>query len=157
MKEKKTEKNTNIQTKGKPLTSSERPVWNNTVRYIALVGLIVTFLLIAYLVRGSLTLVVLAAFVAYLLNPVVRFLSGKLRIKRGLSIAIAYILLFILVAVGISYVVPRVTQAVSNFFAIDWPQVLSGLEDLILQAEAELDEAEITIGGFNLDLSKPLE
>lgn len=135
----------------------ERPVWTNSVRYIALVCLIIVFLAIAYLIRGSITLIVLAALVAYLLNPIVRFLNNKLHIHRNWSIAIAYIILLIVVSVAVSIIIPWVTQAVRNFFAIDWPQVLAAADEYIEYLVTEIDTAAISIGGFNIDLSKPLE
>lgn len=135
----------------------ERPVWPNAVRYIALVSLLLILIGVLYLVRGSVTLVILAALVAYLLNPVVRFFNSKLHINRNLSIVIAYILLLVLISLAVSFFIPVVTQAVRNFFAIDWPQVLSAIDSYIENLSEEIDAASLAIGGFNFDLSKPLE
>lgn len=136
---------------------TERPVWTNAVRYIALVSLILILIGVLYLVRGSVTLVILAALVAYLLNPVVRFFNTKLHVNRNLSIVIAYILLLVLISLAVSFFIPVVTQAVRNFFAIDWPQVLSAIDSYIENLSEEIDAASFTIGGFTFDLSKPLE
>lgn len=135
----------------------ERPVWTNSVRYIALVCLIIIFLVICYLIRGSISLIVLAALVAYLLNPVVRFFNQKLRIRRNWSIAIAYILLMIVISLAVSILIPWITQAVRNFFAIDWPQVLAAIDKYIEFLVSEIETDAISIGGFTIDLSKPLE
>ena len=134
----------------------QRPVWTNEVRYISLVGLIILIVYIAYLIRGSLTLVVIAALVAYLLSPIVRFFNRKLRIKRNLAIILAYILLLIVIIIGISFIIPRVTQAVGDFLAVDWPQVLSAFDEYIELLKDEVDAVQITVGGFTLDLSEPL-
>mgnify|MGYP002627366598 CR=1 FL=1 len=138
-------------------SKNERPVWSSTVRYIALVGLIVLAVFICYLGRDSLTLLILAALAAYLLSPVVRFFNEKLHIKRNLAIILSYILLLILIIIGISIIIPRVTQAFSNFFAIDWPQVLAALDDYIELLEEEVESLQFTIGGFTLDLAEPLK
>lgn len=135
----------------------ERPVWANSVRYIALVCLLLIILFCCYLIRGSLTLIVLAALVAYLLTPIVRFLNQKLHIHRGLSIAISYVFLLILIAIVVSFLIPWTTQAVKNFIAIDWPQVLAAVEAYIEHLAEEIDTASISIGGFTIDLSRPLE
>ena len=134
----------------------QRPVWTNEVRYISLVGLIILIVYIAYLIRGSLTLVVIAALVAYLLSPIVRFFNRKLRIKRNLAIILAYILLLIVIIIGISFIIPRVTQAVGDFLAVDWPQVLSAFDEYIELLKDEVDAVQIKVGGFTLDLSEPL-
>ena len=146
-----------MKTTQKNSQQQERPVWTNEVRYISLVGLIILTIYIAYLIRGSLTLVVLAALVAYLLSPIVRFFNRKLRIKRNLAIILAYILLLILIVIGISFIIPRVTQAVGDFLAVDWPQVLSAFDEYIGLLEDEVDSVQITLGGFTLDLSEPLK
>ncbi|MBQ6509544.1 MAG: AI-2E family transporter [Flexilinea sp.] len=146
-----------MKTASKDSQQKQHPVWTNEVRYISLVGLIILIIYIAYLVRGSLTLVVLAALVAYLLSPIVRFFNRKLRIKRNLAIILAYILLLILIVIGISFIIPRVTQAVRDFLAVDWPQVLSAFDEYIGLLENEVDAVQITVGGFTLDLSEPLQ
>ena len=134
-----------------------RPVWTNGVRYIALVGLLVLIVFVCYLVRGSLTLIVLAGIVAYLLNPIAVFFHKRLHIHRNLSIIIAYILLVIVLSVVVSMIIPQITQAVSNFFSMDWPQVLATIDQYVETLENEIDASPISIGGFTLDLSKPIE
>ena len=135
----------------------EKPVWTNGVRYIALVGMIILIIFLGYLVRGSLTLLAIAAIVAYLMNPIARFFHTKLHISRNLSIVIAYILFIILIVIIVSSIIPQITQAVRNFFAIDWPQVLNAIDGYLELLENEVDAASITIGGFTIDFSKPLE
>ena len=147
----------NINDPDAELIEVERPLWSNGVRYIALAGLIILIIYLCYLVRGSLTLVVLAAIVAYLMNPIARFFNQRLHIKRNLSIIIAYILFIILIVVIISSIIPRITQAVQNFFMNDWPTVLAVLDDYIEALDNEFDAAKINIGGFNFDLSAPLD
>ena len=139
------------------MQETRRPVWTNSVRYIALVCLLLVIIVGCYLIRGSLTLIILAALVAYLLNPVVRLFHQKLRIPRNLSIAIAYILLVILISFAVSNIIPWLTQAFRNFIAIDWPQVLAAIENYIEHLVEEIDTASFTLGGISFDLSKPLE
>ena len=129
----------------KTTQKEERPIWTNEVRYISLVGLIILIISIAYLIRGSLTLVVIAALVAYLLSPIVRFFNRKLRIKRNLAIILAYILLLIVIIIGISFIIPRVTQAVRNFLAVDWPQMLAAFDEYIELLEDEVDSVQISV------------
>ena len=131
-------------------------VWSSPVRYIALVCLIVLTVYVGFLFRGSLMLVLVAAIIAYLLNPVVRFLNKKLHLKWTLSIAIAYILLILLIIGAISFVIPWLTDKVINFFTIDWPQVLSTVDEYLTHLVEEIDAPKLNIGGFNIDLSEPL-
>ena len=147
----------NIEPKENKIDTNERPIWTNSVRYIALVCIILILVGLLYLTRGSLVLFIMSAMVAYLLNPLVMFLNQKLHIARNLAIVIAYILLLIVIGIAVSIIIPWVTQAVRNFFAIDWPQVLSAVDNYIDYLAEEIDTAAFSIGGFTLDLSKPLE
>ena len=131
-------------------------VWSSPVRYIALVCLIVLAVYVGFLFRGSLMLVLVAAIIAYLLNPVVRFFNKKLHLKWRLSIAIAYILLILLIIGAISFVIPWLTDKVINFFTIDWPQVLAAVDEYLTYLVEEIDAPELNIGGFIIDLSEPL-
>ena len=80
-----------------------------------------------------------------------------MRIRRNLAIILAYVLLLIVIIIGISFIIPRVTQAVRDFLAVDWPQVLSAFDEYIGLLENEVDAMQITVGGFTLDLSEPLQ
>ena len=134
-----------------------RPVWSNTVRYIAIVCLIILVIFVLYMMRGSLMLVAISAVVAYLLNPVVRFFNKKLHIQWRIAIVIAYVLLILLLIAAFSFFIPWLTQKVMTFFAMDWPQVLAVVDDYINQIQEELDMTVLNIGGFNIDLSEPLK
>src|SRR5579871_5990870 len=57
--------------------------------FILIVFVLVSWFL--YVERSILTPFILAAIFAYLFNPVVNFLTNKLRMPRGISIAIIYI------------------------------------------------------------------
>ena len=146
------ENNVNIQE-----YNAKGPQWSSPVRYIALVCMMIIFVVCCFLIRGSLTLIVLAALAAYLLSPLVRFLNTKLHIKRKYAIIISYLLLFLLIGIAVSFIVPVVTQGVRNFFAIDWPQVLSTFENYIAELSEDVDAVTFHIGGFDIDLSQPLD
>ena len=133
------------------------PQWSEPLRYIALVCLLIVIVFCCILIRGSLTLIVLAALVAYLLSPLVRLLNKKLHINRKLAIILAYLFLFLLIGIAVSFIIPVISQGISNFFAIDWPQVLSTVENYIGDLAEDVDAVTFQIGGFTIDLSSPLE
>lgn len=68
-----------------------------TAFFVVLGALIIWFL---YLERAILTPFILAAIFAYLFNPVVNFFSNKIKLPRGVSIIIIYVLLITIVIVG---------------------------------------------------------
>jgi len=139
-----------------PPERNESPIWPNSVRYIALVGLVAVITFLAFFMRGSISLIIISALVAYLLNPIVRFLHNKLHISRNLAVIIVYILLIILIIVAVSIIIPKITQGVQTFFTRDYPQVISSLEEYVELIETEIDAIVIRTG-VNVDLSAPLD
>ena len=67
--------------------------WDKTTKYIVGVGLILFGLYLLYLSRSVLTLFIIAALIAFLLRPVVRFFHHRCKIPRGLSVLLSYLFL----------------------------------------------------------------
>lgn len=74
--------------------------WSNTTRILVLVMLLATAVWIAVVASPLLQAVGIAALLGYLLDPVVRFLMRRTRMRRPWAAAVTF-LLFLLVLVGI--------------------------------------------------------
>ena len=134
----------------------ETPVWSNGLRYIALVGVVIVIVFLAYFMRGSITLLVISALVAYLLNPIARFFNKKLHLNRNLSVVLVYILLIIVIIVAVSNIIPGITQSIQTFFTRDLPIVVDTFEEYLENFEQQINDlAERT--GTNIDVSQPFE
>lgn len=132
------------------------PRWSNSIRYIALVAMAALLIFALYIARSSLNLVLIAMLIAYLLSPIVRFFQKRLHFKRGLAVAVAYIILLILVIVAISFILPWISEKVQAFFMLDWPMLIGRIDGWLDTWIKELEVNQFTVGGFEIDLATPL-
>ncbi len=130
--------------------------WSDSLRYIALTGMIILMIVLFFFARGSLNLILAAGFIAYILSPLVRFEVNVLRFKKGLAVFMAYLILVVLLLLIISLVLPFITDRIQLFLATDWPMVIQSIDNWLSDIILELDVNQPKIGGFELDLSVPL-
>lgn len=71
------------------------PPWGERVKLLVIGMLFVLGLLGLYLMRGVLSIAALSALIAFLVAPLIRFGHKRLHIPKGLSLLIAYLLVFI--------------------------------------------------------------
>lgn len=71
--------------------------WDLTSRRIALVGLIIFFVYVLYLMRPVMPFVVVSGLLAFLLIPVIDFLRFKLRLPKILAVLLSYVFLFFVI------------------------------------------------------------
>ncbi len=130
--------------------------WSDTLRYMALTGLAIFLIVVVYVSRGSLSLIISAAIIAYILAPLANFLTNKLRLNRNLSVIISYLILIIIAVLLLVLVIPQITVRIQNFLNSDWPTTINSIdrwiEDLIRKFEVD----KPGIGGFSIDLTVPL-
>ena len=119
--------------------------WNVSFRYV--VGLICLAALIAFLfyAREAVTNLVIAAFVAYLINPAVVYLSTQTRMKRSTAVNIVYFTSVILI-VG-------VPATLAPIFYDEFRVVIEDLLDLSNQISAMLAQP-VQIGNLVFHLEE---
>ncbi len=108
-------------------------VWSNVwVRAAVYVLIAVLVLLLLWNTRSAYTFAITVAVVgyllAYILNPVVGFLT-RLRLSRGLAVGIVYIFLAIFVIIG-SYLLAQVVGQMGEFLRLI-PSAIEGLTPLV--------------------------
>lgn len=131
--------------------------WSESTKRWVVVGLIIAAAVLLYMVRRVLPSVILAALVAYVLNPLVERLT-RLRLSRTLATALTYSILLIGLGVVASILVPMALQQVSSInvalqaiygrlqhfagdyqtlqildYSIELPAILEQLEDSLKQ------------------------
>jgi len=89
-----------------------------TSRQLIYLGLVAGILVLAYMARAVLGPFVLAALFAYLLNPLVNFLTHRIRLSRTISISLIYILLIGILTVAALNIGVRISQE-SNEFSLE--------------------------------------
>ena len=110
--------------------------WSPTTKYIVAVGFVLVGVAVLYLSRAVLGMIIFAAILAFLTNPIIRLLNTRLRFPRGLAVITAYILFGLAVALIPIIITPITIDAIRaiNLDALfDWLQArLGGLEDALL-------------------------
>jgi predicted PurR-regulated permease PerM len=124
--------------------------WSTTTKYVMSIGLLFVALIILYIFRSVGSLLILAALIAFLLRPVIRFFHRRLRIPRGVAIVVAHVLVIVLLLALPLLLLPSIINALNFVAGLDFQafanQVVSGLKDSL----ASLRSTPIVILGFNL-------
>ena len=76
-----------------PLAPNNSPLWSRTTKTIVVVTVLLLAALLVMRFRTLLVMVTMAAILAYLLDPLISFIDRRTSIKRGIIIAVVYILL----------------------------------------------------------------
>jgi predicted PurR-regulated permease PerM len=90
--------------------------WRVETKYLVAVGLVIFALFIIYLMRPVLPLLILASLIAMVANPIICFFYVRLKIPKGVAVAITYLLVPLLILIILSLLLPQVVNAV-NFLA----------------------------------------
>lgn len=106
--------------------------WQPTTRYVVLVGLVVSLIWIAWYFRAILSPLMIAALLAYVLNPAVTYLTNRTRISHRGSVRIVYVLsLLILAAIPASFTPILVSQV--RLIEIDLQSIFNIYQEFITQ------------------------
>jgi len=82
-----------------PSISYDSPPWSLSIKVIVAVTVLLLIVLMIWRFQSLLPTLVLAAILAYLLNPLVNLATARLKVTRGAAVAIVYTLL-LLIAIG---------------------------------------------------------
>jgi predicted PurR-regulated permease PerM len=123
--------------------------WSESTKRWVVIGLVVAAYVLLYRVRSLLPPVILAALLAYLLNPVVERFT-RLRMSRTIATLVTYLL--VLMAVGlVAYIlVPMIVQQVSSI-NVDLQQIYESVLRIMSAYQT------ITILGYSIELSDLFE
>ncbi|MBE2220838.1 MAG: AI-2E family transporter [Anaerolineae bacterium] len=144
----------------------ESPRWSANNKRFVIISLMVGALLIVYRVRGLLLPFVMAVILAYLVEPLVRYVHTKTRIPRIVVIVVIYLMITaVLAAIPISAIPPIVGQVnvlIDNFptyifklgvFVRELQEPIVITEDIIIPLDQwQLDQAFLTVGSNLLNI-----
>lgn len=78
------------------------PPWSTATKVILVVGVLLLLALMVWRFQSLIGMIVVAAIIAYLLNPIIVFIDNRTGIRRGFVIVLVYALLIILIITGFS-------------------------------------------------------
>lgn len=142
---------------GAEVNPKKSTTWSESLRYIAIVFLVIVVVFALYVSRGSLSLILISALAAYLASPLVFVFEKKLHIKRNIAIILAYLVFFLIVCGVIAIVIPWITTQLTEFFAVDWEQIIGSVVNWLDDVDQNFIVPSINIGNTEIDLTEPLE
>jgi predicted PurR-regulated permease PerM len=122
--------------------------WSSYTKLIVSLGMLTISLYLLYRFRAVIAPLVIAGILAFLLNPIVTFLVAKLRIGRGWSTAIVYIVLVGLLSILPILLVPELVDQITRLG--------SNFESIIQDVEGFLGR-QIFIGDYVINVAQIIE
>jgi predicted PurR-regulated permease PerM len=111
--------------------------WREPTKYLVGVGLFLAILFLIYISRSVLPTIILAALLALIVHPLIRFFQKRLKLSKGLSVAITYLLIIALLVLTPLILVPAIISAVNDVLSFDFQglsqDVAQALQDLSAQ------------------------
>lgn len=112
-------------------TETYTPEWGTWTRRVAVVCLLIALLTGAALLRPALSIVIIAAILAYLLYFPVRALSRCTPLSHGLSVGLVFLAYIVIALVALYFLAVPMGEAVSELVAL----VRAGLDEFVLFLE----------------------
>ena len=126
--------------------------WSTSTKQIVGVGLAIFGIFIIYLSRSILTVIVLAALLAFLLMPIVEFFNIRLRMPRGLAVLTTYLLAVVVLLLSPLIFLPPIINGFNFLARIDY-QIL--IDNSLLWLETtlvQLKDLGLGLGRFTLQV-----
>jgi len=121
--------------------------WSSSTKRIVVVIILVMLALILYRFRAVIPPLVIAFLLAFILDPLVDFLTDRLRLSRGMATTVVFLVL-ILAGLGAMAApvtaVPSIQRAVRSV-QVDFTRIIADIGAFF--------ERPVEIGGYSLDLS----
>ena len=109
--------------------------WETTTKYIVGVALVIFGIFVLYISRSILALLTISALIAFLIRPLIGFLSTRLRFPRTLAVIVTYLLAVAILMLAPLILIPSILSAVRYFAELDY-QIL--INDLFQWTESSL-------------------
>ncbi len=117
--------------------TNESKGWSTPTRYIMGVVLFLVILIVLYIGRSAIPLVVAAALLAVVLDPVIKFFTRRL--KYNLAVGLTYFLVVLLLLAIPLLAIPAIVEAVDFFSKINYNLMIEQTEDWIQNIIATLE------------------
>lgn len=133
------------------------PEWSTSTKHIVGVGLALFGVFIIYLSRSILTVIILAALLAFLLMPIVEFFNNRLRMPRGLAVLTTYILAVVVLLLSPLIFLPPIINGFNFLARIDY-QIL--IDDSLVWLETtlvQLKDLGLGLGRFTVQVDTVID
>lgn len=131
--------------------------WKLATKYVVGVGLAILGVYILYLSRPIISLLVIAALIAFLVRPLINFLHQRLRIPRRFSVLITYLLASVVLLLAPLIIVPPIVDAVNYLISLDYQLLIDNLLNWLETNLIVLKESNLQLLTFRIDLQNTID
>lgn len=130
----------------------ESPPWSVPIKVIVAVVVLLLSALVIWRFKSLIAPLVLAAMLAYLLNPLIRLAGDRFKVSRGVAVLIVYTLL-LLVAIGGGTALGYVAFDQASRLIQLLPNNMEEAAQIIQEQFSVLSQRNITIGPYTIGLA----
>ena len=127
--------------------------WSKPTKYIVGVALALFGLYVLYISRDTLTLLIVAALIAFLLTPVINFFHLRLKLPRGMAVLVSYLLLIVLILLTPLILLPPIIDGFQVLAAVDYQILVDRALNWLTETLLYLRTTDVHIFGIPIDLS----
>ena len=131
--------------------------WSTSTKYIVGVILFIFGLFVLYISRSVLPLLVIASLIAFLVRPLIGFLSIRLRWPRSLAVLVTYLLATVIILLAPLVLVPPIVDAVNFLIGLDYQVLLDNFLQWLELSLLNLKATNYQILGFRLYLDSVID
>ncbi len=128
------------------------PEWRTTTKYTVAVGLTIFAIYVVYISRSVLPSLIIAALIAFLLRPLVKFLRQKLRLPKAAAVFLAYFLAIFALLLSPLVLLPPIVNTVNYLVGLDYQALVTGALSSMEQWLIGVRASGINVLGFQLHL-----
>jgi predicted PurR-regulated permease PerM len=119
--------------------------WSRPFRFVVGIGLAILAIYLLYLSRPVIPLFLVAALIAMVVRPPIRWLIKRSHFSRGLAVAVVYLGTLILLPLALSIIVPAIIDAVNYIAGIDYPAVVINVKDWLYSTLTAIRAVQIPL------------
>ncbi len=135
------------------MNTSPRPEWSRTTKYLVAIGLAIFAILILYISRTIFRLFIIGALIAFLINPIINFLTKKVHIPVRLAILLSYLVAAIILLLAPLVLIPSILKVVNFFVALDYPIFFNNILQTTIQTLQNIKSLNLQPLGVSLNLA----
>jgi len=113
--------------------------WSRGTKYFVAAILFLAFIGILYISSGSISTIIFAALLTFIVNPIIKFFQRRLRLKRGGATVLTYLLVITLIIVIPFLIIPSIVEAVQFIANMDFANTFQNIGNWIAQQSESVE------------------
>lgn len=126
-----------------PGTTSSATRWQVATKYIVGVILFLLAVIIIYISRSIIPVIILAALLALVVHPVIRFFENRVKTSHGLAIGITYLLVIAIILMIPLIFIPSVIEGVNSLLSVDFQALIDDITQSLDAISAQVGQIPV--------------